>query len=492
MQIHPLIDPSALRQDGSKPLTADWDAGAYKITAEQLASDVAIGTAPLVITSTTLVANLNADYWDNKQFADYLNQAVKTDSSPTFVTGTFTDLVVDTNLIKTNSATNCVGINVTNPSHALEVIGEVFTRGKSGNGGAAPEFFNISGGQGDENFAGGDFSITCGAGGEADGDVGGAGGSGSIKAGDGGIGSADDYPGSGGILALAGGYVRFDSDARLNSSDFHVPSGSRILLTEAAQSDIAIGSFGNRSMYFEGQGSNQALTCNLFTQTGDGGDSVWHRVWAKGTVDSQTNSESLLVGYSASEVAMLIWSLASGTGTVHTDQLVLLATGNNTMSGNLDVAGTLTADTFTDGVMSVSEGSLTNIKLGSLTSNGLVTTSGDDGTLSVDTNTYLTDITGESIDDLSDVDDTDKADGRILKYNSVSGNMEYVDESTSGALDDITDVTITSVTDDEILQYDNGSSKWINQTLTDAGILAIDGSNGFSAICRSGKNSGSG
>lgn len=38
MDIVPLIDPYALRQDGSKKLTANWDAGAYTITAEQLTS----------------------------------------------------------------------------------------------------------------------------------------------------------------------------------------------------------------------------------------------------------------------------------------------------------------------------------------------------------------------------------------------------------------------------------------------------------------------
>ena len=48
-----------LLADGTIPLTADWDVGAFKITAEQLASDVATGTAPLVITSTTKVDNLH-------------------------------------------------------------------------------------------------------------------------------------------------------------------------------------------------------------------------------------------------------------------------------------------------------------------------------------------------------------------------------------------------------------------------------------------------
>jgi hypothetical protein len=54
------------------------------VSATQFTSSIAIGTAPLVITSTTVCTNLNADLWDGYQFADYLNQAVKTTSSPTF------------------------------------------------------------------------------------------------------------------------------------------------------------------------------------------------------------------------------------------------------------------------------------------------------------------------------------------------------------------------------------------------------------------------
>lgn len=49
-----------LLADGTVPLTANWDVGAFKITAAQLASDIADGTAPLIVTSTTVVANLNA------------------------------------------------------------------------------------------------------------------------------------------------------------------------------------------------------------------------------------------------------------------------------------------------------------------------------------------------------------------------------------------------------------------------------------------------
>lgn len=53
-----------LKADGTVPLTANWDVGAYKITANQLESDVAPGTVPLVVASTTKVSNLNADQVD--------------------------------------------------------------------------------------------------------------------------------------------------------------------------------------------------------------------------------------------------------------------------------------------------------------------------------------------------------------------------------------------------------------------------------------------
>lgn len=53
-----------VRQDGDVPLSANWDAGSFKITAEQFESDIATGTAPLVVASTTLVPNLNADLVD--------------------------------------------------------------------------------------------------------------------------------------------------------------------------------------------------------------------------------------------------------------------------------------------------------------------------------------------------------------------------------------------------------------------------------------------
>lgn len=53
-----------LLADGTRALSADWDAGAFEIRAQTFESDVVTGTAPLVIASTTLVSNLNADLLD--------------------------------------------------------------------------------------------------------------------------------------------------------------------------------------------------------------------------------------------------------------------------------------------------------------------------------------------------------------------------------------------------------------------------------------------
>jgi hypothetical protein len=50
----------------------------------------------------------------------------------------------------------------------------------------------------------------------------------------------------------------------------------------------------------------------------------------------------------------------------------------------------------------------------------------------------------------------------------------YVDAqvATANELTELTDVTVTSVTDNEVLAYDTTSSKWINQTASEAGLVA--------------------
>lgn len=61
--------------DGSQALTANWDVGSFKITAETMESDVTTGTAPLTVASTTVVANLNSDQVDGADLIDEDNMS---------------------------------------------------------------------------------------------------------------------------------------------------------------------------------------------------------------------------------------------------------------------------------------------------------------------------------------------------------------------------------------------------------------------------------
>lgn len=70
--------------DGTHALTADWDAGSFQIRAETFQSDITTGTAPLIVASTTVVTNLNADLldgedWDDQPFKDPVRVATTAD-----------------------------------------------------------------------------------------------------------------------------------------------------------------------------------------------------------------------------------------------------------------------------------------------------------------------------------------------------------------------------------------------------------------------------
>jgi hypothetical protein len=61
-----------VKADGTVALSANWDAGGYEIRANTFESDVATGTIPLVIASTTKCTNLNADKLDDQEGTYYL------------------------------------------------------------------------------------------------------------------------------------------------------------------------------------------------------------------------------------------------------------------------------------------------------------------------------------------------------------------------------------------------------------------------------------
>ena len=90
--------------------------------------------------------------------------------------------------------------------------------------------------------------------------------------------------------------------------------------------------------------------------------------------------------------------------------------------------------------------------------------------LSEGTNLYFTD---ERVDDR--VNGLLVAGSNItLTYDDPANTLTIASTGGSGGgtIDSLTDVTITTVTDNEVLSYDNGTSQWINNTLTEAGISA--------------------
>ncbi|GAG86225.1 unnamed protein product, partial [marine sediment metagenome] len=62
MHLHSLVDPYALRQDGSKPLTANWDAGDYQITTGLIESEnTNAALSSMIMTGGEISAGTNAE-----------------------------------------------------------------------------------------------------------------------------------------------------------------------------------------------------------------------------------------------------------------------------------------------------------------------------------------------------------------------------------------------------------------------------------------------
>ena len=90
-----------------------------------------------------------------------------------------------------------------------------------------------------------------------------------------------------------------------------------------------------------------------------------------------------------------IHTMASG---ISDEANYLLTDGSRNLGGNWNLGGynltnggSIAGSTLTDGTAALTGGSLTSVKLGSLTNNGFVTTSNGDGTLSIDTTSYIED-----------------------------------------------------------------------------------------------------
>ena len=110
-------------------------------------------------------------------------------------------------------------------------------------------------------------------------------------------------------------------------------------------------------------------------------------------------------------------------------------------------------------------------------------------------------LTTTNFDGLNDVTITSVADNDIAGYDSTSS--EWINQSASelglslstdldttntnlnnhiANLSGHTDVTVTSVADNEVLAYDSTSSKWINQTASEASLAATSDLGQFASI----------
>jgi len=79
-------------------------------------------------------------------------------------------------------------------------------------------------------------------------------------------------------------------------------------------------------------------------------------------------------------------------------------------------------------------------------------------------NNYITN-GGEvgSLGDLTDVDLTDIANGKILKYNSTTSKWECEDDTGSSAVDslgDLSDVDLTDIANGKVIKYNSTTGKW--------------------------------
>jgi len=107
-----------LNKNGTVALTAAWDAGSYQIRAETFQSDVATGTAPFTVASTTTVTNLNADLLDGNHASAFAAALSGTQYRiPRFAT---TSTIGDSNLY-TNTANTMLGIGVA-PVYPIQLV----------------------------------------------------------------------------------------------------------------------------------------------------------------------------------------------------------------------------------------------------------------------------------------------------------------------------------------------------------------------------------
>lgn len=92
------VNDDVILRDGTNELSADWDAGSHKITAETFESDIITGTAPLIVSSSTKCINLNADKCDGYDF----DQSLLTTDNVTYNNLQISNLNIPNGILRTD------------------------------------------------------------------------------------------------------------------------------------------------------------------------------------------------------------------------------------------------------------------------------------------------------------------------------------------------------------------------------------------------------
>lgn len=214
----------------------------------------------------------------------------------------------------------------------------------------------------------------------------------------------------------ANGFTAF-SGPTTSTKTFTLPNASAIILTDAAAVTVAQGGIGITSgtsggvPYFSGSttiASSGALAAGNIVVGGGAGAAPLTRpvsIDSSGNIVTGGNitgniltinnatfgnvtTDTFTVTTSVDWGSSIVLGVNGGTGVANTGKTITLG-GNLTTSGafaiTLTATGTTTVTLPTTGTLATLAGaeSLTNKKLGSLTANGIVTTSSGDGTLSV-------------------------------------------------------------------------------------------------------------
>lgn len=250
-----------------------------------------------------------------------------------------------------------------------------------------------------------------------------------------------------------------------------IVSGTQVLPKTNNTLDVGSATFKFKDGYFAGDviANNIASTSynsDIIPDTDDAYDlgSVTNE-WKDLYIDGVANIDSLVADTADIDAGTIDGAVIGGTTAAAGTFTDLTATGNTVLGDAATDTVTITADVASNIIPSADD----TYDLGA---------SGSewkdiyiDGVAYVDSiampTTTVTDILDE--DTMSSDSATALATQQSIKA--------YVDSqiTANNELGELTDVTITTVADNEVLAYDSTSSKWINQTPAEAGLVSLTG-----------------